>query len=210
VETCPHFLTHTKDSELGSLAKVNPPLRTVRDQDTLWQGIVDGTISVVGSDHNSRPRARKEGSIWTATPGFPGVSTMLPVLLSEGYHKRKVPLERIVEVISRNSAQIFGLYPRKGSISVGADADLTFVDLDRERTVDHREFGSHAGYSIYDGWRLRGWPVMTMVRGGFVMRENEIVVDGGYGAFLRRPVAGRTAVRRSASAKSASRQLARV
>jgi dihydropyrimidinase len=211
VETCPHFLTHTKESELGSLAKVNPPLRTVRDQDALWQGLMDGTISVVGSDHNSRPRARKEGSIWSATPGFPGVSTLLPVLLSEGYHRRKVPLERIAELISRNPARIFGLYPRKGAIAVGADADLTFVNLDHERVVDQAAFGSHAGYSIYDGWKLRGWPIMTMVRGRFVMRENEILVDGGYGVFLRRPVSAARAVsRRSTNGRLANKQIAHV
>lgn len=190
IETCPHYLTHTKDSELGGLAKVNPPVRTHADQEALWDAIADGTVAVVGSDHNSRPRARKEGSIWSASAGFPGVTTLLPVLLSEGHHKRGLPLERIAQLVSSNPARIFGMYPKKGAIAVGSDADLTLVDLTRHQVVDSSGFGSHADYSIYDGWRMQGWPVATMVRGHTVMRENQIVAPGGYGRFIRRPVEG--------------------
>jgi dihydropyrimidinase len=112
--------------------------------------------------------------------------------LSEGHHKRGIPLERVAELVSTNPARIFGLYPKKGSISVGADADLTLVDLDREQVVDSSSFGSHADYSIYDGWRLRGWPVTAVVRGRVVMHEGEVLVPGGYGRYIPRPVSSWT------------------
>jgi dihydropyrimidinase len=190
VETCTHYLTHTKHSELGSLVKVNPPVRTERDVEALWAAVADGRISVVGSDHNSRKREKKVGSIWTASAGFPGVTTLLPVLLSEGYHRRGLPLERIAQVLSTNPARIFGLAPAKGAIGVGADADLTLVDLDRDVVVDSSTFGSHADYSIYDGWKLRGWPVATYVRGAPVMQDGEIVVPAGYGRAVARGAVG--------------------
>ena len=193
VETCPHYLTHTLGSELGTLVKVNPPVREQKDADALWQAVADGSVAVVASDHNSRKRVKKEGTIWSASAGFPGVTTLLPVLLSECHHKRGIPLERVAELVSTNPARIFGLYPKKGSISVGADADLTLVDLDREQVVDSSSFGSHADYSIYDGWRLRGWPVTAVVRGRVVMHEGEVLVPGGYGRYIPRPVSSWTA-----------------
>jgi len=205
IETCSHYLTHTKDSELGGLAKVNPPVRTRSDQEALWRAIADGTVAVVGSDHNSRPRARKEGSIWTASAGFPGVATLLPVLLSEGYAKRGLPLERIAQVVSTNPAKIFGMYPKKGTIAVGSDADLTIADLGKQQIINSADFGSRADYSIYDGWEMRGWPVATTVRGTTVMRENQILVPGGFGQFVSRPVAGRSPQRHVEYAVSAER-----
>jgi dihydropyrimidinase len=188
VETCPHYLTHHADSPLGTLVKVNPPVRTPQDSESLWAGISSGDINVVGSDHNSRRRERKEGSIWTASAGFPGVTTLLPVLLHEGHHRRGIPVERLVEVVTARPAQIFGLYPKKGVIAAGSDADLTVVDLQREVELDSSSFGSHADYSIYDGWRIRGWPVMTVVRGRVVMSDDEILAEPGYGEFIHRPV----------------------
>lgn len=188
IETCPHYLTHTCASELGGLVKVNPPVRMPSDVEALWSGLFDGSIAVVGSDHNSRLRARKEGSIWKASAGFPGVATLLPVLLSEGHHKRGLPLEQVAKITSSNAARIFGLYPRKGAISIGSDADLTLVDVNKEVNIDSSKLGSHADYSIYEGWRLTGWPVGTMVRGKLVMRDGEILVDPGYGQFVGRPV----------------------
>ena len=173
VETCAHYLTQTKHSKLGSLVKVNPPVRTEADIEALWGAVKDGRISVVGSDHISRKREKKEGSIWTASAGFPGVTTLLPLMLSEGHHRRGLSLERIAAVLSTNPARIFGLYPTKGTISVGSDADLTLVDLNREQVVDSSTFGSHADYSVYDGWNLRGWPVTTVIRGEIVMKDGQ-------------------------------------
>lgn len=186
IETCPHYLTHTKDSELGSLVKVNPPVRTDADREALWTAIGDGRVVVVGSDHNSRKRERKEGSIWTASAGFPGVTTLLPVLLSEGHHRRGIPLERLIASVTSAPSRIFGLYPKKGTLAVGADADITLVALEREETVDSSSFGSHADYSIYDGQRLKGWPVTTLVRGKTVMKDGEVIGEAGHGRRIDR------------------------
>ncbi len=184
-ETCPHYLTHTKFSYPGGMGKVNPPLRTDPDREALWQGLLDGTIDTIGSDHVPRQRAKKQGSIWTASAGFPGTACILPVLLSEGVHKRGMPLSRVVELTARNPANIFGL-GNKGSITLGNDADFCVINLDEERTVQPEMFGSFADYSLYDGWMMKGWPALTMLRGSVVMRGGEITAPPGYGKFLFR------------------------
>jgi dihydropyrimidinase len=189
VETCPHYLTLTVDAPEGVVAKVNPPVRTTEDVEALWGALADGTIQTVGSDHISRLRAVKDGSIWQAQPGFPGVSTLLPVLLHEGYHRRGLPLERIAELTATNPARIFRLAPAKGSIAVGADADLVLVDLNRRRTVAAADVDSHADYSVYEGRELQGWPVATLVRGTTVMRDDRVVGRAGHGVHVPRQAA---------------------
>ena len=116
-------------------------------------------------------------------PGFPGAGMILPVLLSEGYHKRGVPLERIAQVTAGNAARVFGL-TSKGRIQVGMDADLALVDLNWERTIGPELYGS-SDYSIYDGMTLRGWPRYTLLR-GTVMQENGKIVHEPVGRFLPR------------------------
>lgn len=184
IETCPHYLTHTQDSDVGVLAKVNPPVRTERDIDALWSAIADGTVHTIGTDHVARTADHKRGDVWTASAGFPGMATLLPVLLSEGAHRRGVPLARIVELTSYNPARIFGLHPRKGTLLPGADADVTLVDLGLRKRVRAAELGSQAGFSIYEGWDLTGWPVRTMVRGVTVMQDGKIVGEPGHGRLL--------------------------
>ncbi len=134
-ETCPQYLAHTGDSSLGLLAKCNPPLRTPADVEALWEGLADGSIDTVGSDHVPRPRSAKAGTTWNAARGTPTLSMIVPVLLSEGVHRRGLSLERVAELVSLTPARLFNLYPRKGTIQVGSDADFTVVDLDLERDV---------------------------------------------------------------------------
>jgi dihydropyrimidinase len=188
IETCPHYLTHTEDSELGGMGKANPPFHTAEDREALWEAIADGTIDVVASDHVPRKKATKEKPLWLASQGFPGTATILPVLLSEGYHKRRLSLQRICEVLTSAPARIFDLEPVKGRIAPGADADLTIVDLNRERVVNSAELGSYSDYSLYDGWKLKGWPVRTIVRGVTVMDEGRITGPGGHGKYLWRRI----------------------
>ena len=185
VETCPHYLTHTMDSDLGGLGKANPPFRSADDVEAMWEGLADGSIDVVASDHVPRKRATKDKPLWQASQGFPGTATILPVLLDRGYRTGRLSLERIMTLMCAAPAAIFGL-PQKGRIEVGADADLTLVDLDLEREVRAEELGSHADYSLYEGERLTGWPRLTMVRGVVVMRDGRIVGPAGHGAYLRR------------------------
>ncbi|WP_169945371.1 dihydroorotase family protein [Microbispora sp. H11081] len=184
VETCPHYLTHTYDSPAGPLAKINPPVRSEDDVEAMWEGLIDGTVDTVGTDHCAVPLDRKGADIWAAAAGFPGMATTLPVLLSEGHHKRGMSLTRIAQVLARNSASIFNI-PGKGTLRVGADADLVLCDLGAERVVDHRALGSSSAYSILDGQTLRGWPVRTVLRGRTVAVDGQIVGEPG-GRFLAR------------------------
>ncbi|MGE0311740.1 MAG: dihydroorotase family protein [Lautropia sp.] len=186
VETCPHYLTHDEDADIGSLGKANPPFRSADDVEAMWEGLRDGSIDVVASDHVPRKRATKERPLWLASQGFPGTATILPVLLDEGYHKGRLSLRRIVEVLTRAPADIFNLLPAKGTLDVGADADLTLVDLERRRVVDAAELGSYSDYSLYEGRELRGWPVRTIVRGEVVMDEGRIVGAPGHGRYIAR------------------------
>ena len=188
IETCPHYLTHTEDSDLLGIGKANPPFRSKDDQDALWEGIADGSIDVVASDHSARRRVTKDKPLWLAAQGFPGIATILPVLLSEGFHKRGLPLARICQVLASGPARIFDLEPVKGRIDVGSDADFTLVDLNRERKVVPAELGSYADYSLYENQVLKGWPVKTIVRGVTVMDEGRIVGPGGHGKYLWRRI----------------------
>lgn len=188
VESCPHYLFFNDESPAGTYAKVNPPVRTQSDVEAMWEGVMDGSITTLGSDHVPRKRATKDKSIWAASNGFPGTGMMLPIMLHEGYHKRGVPLSKITQLLSENSARIYKL-PSKGSIEVGKDADLLIVDPDMERTVDPAMLESHADYSPYEGMSIKGWPVRTLVRGRTVMLDGKITdlarINPG-GRFLRR------------------------
>jgi dihydropyrimidinase len=184
VETCPHYLTLTKEAPLSNIAKVNPPLRDEEDVEALWKAIAEGLVDTVGSDHCPFLKEDKEGTIWEARTGFPGSATLLPVLLSEGVHKRGISLETIAELTAYNPAKIFNLFPRKGTIRVGSDADLCIVDLEMSKTVNHEMLLSSSDFSVYDGWTLKGWPVMTIVRGKTVMKDGQIVALQGHGRFI--------------------------
>jgi dihydropyrimidinase len=184
VETCPHYLTLTKDSPLGSLGKVNPPLRSSEDTEALWRGISEGLVDTIGTDHCPNPKETKMDDIWNARPGFPGSATMLPILLSEGVNKKRVSLERVVEVTSFNTAKIFNLFPRKGTIQVGSDADLCIVDLNLSKRIEAKMLQSQSDFSLYEGWNLKGWPTLTMVRGKIVMKDGGIVGPKGHGRYI--------------------------
>lgn len=188
LETCPQYLMLSVESPLGTMGKVNPPLRSIADNDALWDGLRDGTIDTVGTDHIAWDRELKSGDIWKAKGSFPGLATMLPILLSEGYHKRGLSLERIVQLTSTNAAQVFGLYPRKGTLLVGSDADLVVCNLNEERSVDPTRLGSRVDYSPYAGLRLKGWPWVTVSRGQVVVRNGEFVGEAGHGRYIARPI----------------------
>jgi dihydropyrimidinase len=186
IETCSHYLTHTKDSPVGILGKVNPPFRTQEDIDALWEGLADGRIDTLGSDHCDITIEQKKNDIWKGVPGFAGSGMILPVLLSEGVNKGRLTIERAAEVSSYNTAKIFGLYPKKGTIQVGSDADLAIVDLNFEQVVTAKTLPSAADFSIYEGWKMKGWPVMTIIRGEIVAQDGKVVEKKGFGRFVAR------------------------
>lgn len=188
VESCPHYLFLNDETPAGPYAKVNPPVRGQDDVEAMWEGVLDGAITTLGSDHVPRKRETKDKDIWAASNGFPGTGMILPIMLHEGYHRRGVPLDKIVALTSSNAARIYNL-PAKGSIEIGKDADLVIVDPDLERTVDAATLESFADYSPYEGMTLKGWPVRTLVRGRTVALDGRIVdaarTEPG-GRFLRR------------------------
>jgi dihydropyrimidinase len=191
IETCPHYLTHTVDFD-NIKGKVVPPIRSKSDLQSMWSALRNGLVDTIGTDHVANRLDMKvgKGDIWTALAGFPGVATMLPVLLSHGVNQDRISIERVAEVTSYNTARIFGMYPKKGTIQPGSDADLTIVDLDLEQKVTPDLLQSYSDYTIYDGHRLTGWPVMTIVRGKIVMENGQVNNKAlGHGEFVPRPVA---------------------
>ena len=188
IETCAHYLTHTIDWKGGDLGKVAPPIRKGSDTEALWAALKAGNIDVVATDHVHRHVAAKAGGIWKASPGFPGLQTLLPVLLSEGYHKRGLPLSRIAGVVSQNPARVMGCRS-KGAIALGRDADFAIVDLERAWVADSASAHSDAGFSIYDGWHFKGKVIHSMVRGRFVYRDEQLCADAiGHGRYIRRHI----------------------
>jgi len=175
IETCPHYLTRTAyDPDLDATAKISPPLRDRGELDGLWRGMLNGNVGTLGTDHV--PFIKTGADVWKEKPGVVSFAWELPLMLHFGVHERGMPLSRLVELNSYNPARRFGLYPRKGAIEVGSDADLVVVDLDEERVVTHEGKGT----CLYEGWTLRGWPVLTMVRGQ-VVYENGQVAPAAYG-----------------------------
>jgi dihydroorotase-like cyclic amidohydrolase len=187
IETCPHYLTHDIGWSGGDAGKINPPLREATDRERLWRALRDGEIDTVATDHVHRDISAKAGGIWAASPGCPGLETLLPVLLSEGHQKRGLPLERIATLAATNPARIMGLGQAKGSIAVDLDADLTLVDLDAEWTLERGDVVSSAGYSIYEGHRFRGRVRHAFVRGQAVLRDDTLVDNAvGRGRYIHR------------------------
>ena len=187
IETCPHYLTHDITSAIGDVGKINPPLREPADRAALWQGLLDGGMDTIGTDHVHRDISAKQGGIWKASPGCPGLQGVLPVLLSEGHHQRGLPLGRLAALTATNPAAAMGLADRKGRIAPGLDADLAVVDLNASFTVRREDQYSSAGYSIYEGQSLRGQVRHTLVRGRFVLRDGAPVPAApGTGRYLHR------------------------
>ncbi|MDP3959595.1 MAG: dihydroorotase family protein [Pseudorhodobacter sp.] len=179
-ETCPQYLftTETDVARAGVYAKVNPPIRGQADQDALWRAIDDGVINFVTTDHAPFARAEKqaaEGNFLTAPPGVPGIEFILPAML-DAVARGRVGLKRAHDLICANGTRRFGIYPRKGAIQPGSDADLTIVDLQAETVISAKTLQTHAREvaHLYDGRRLRGKVVQTLVAGRSVF-ENGVV-----------------------------------
>ena len=185
-ETCPHYLAFDKDTDRGVQGKVNPPLRGARHVEALWQRLTDGTIDVMGSDHCPFTRTVKGSDLWSARAGITGGSAMiLPVLLTEGVHRRRLSLQQLVALTSSNAARLFGLYPRKGALEVGSDADLVIVDPDRQVKVGLAALNSVIDFSPYEGYVAHGW-VATTVAGGEIVYDDGEIVDDRPGRYLPR------------------------
>lgn len=176
--TVHHLALACEDLEGKGLGgKVNPPIRNRADNEALWDGIRHGRVGTVASDHACCMEENKGDDLWPALPGFGGTSLLYPVLISEGFHKRGIPLERLAQVASATPARIFNLAPRKGTIAVGSDADLAIIDIDLTQTVTPELCRSAQDHTPFNGVEVTGWPVTTLVRGIPMLRDGEISKD---------------------------------
>ena len=189
-ETCPQYLCFTQDDRFEVIARVNPPLRSRSDNDALWQALANGDIRCMGSDHiPNRTKSMATDNVWTTkVGGYPGSGVILPVLMSEGVHRGRIDLPTVARVYSENAARWFGLYPHKGAILPGADADLVVWDPDRE-VVYSPEIGHlSSDFSWFTGRTFHGWPAQVYRRGELVVEANELRAKPGSGRYLRRPL----------------------
>jgi dihydroorotase (multifunctional complex type) len=190
-ETCPHYLLFTDDvlEEVGPYGKINPPLRSLQDQRALWQAVADDIIDVVATDHAPFTAEEKEAAwddILEAPPGHPGVEHLVPLMMTQAYSGR-LSLGKAVDLITSKPAQLFNLYPQKGSLWPGADADVIIYDPRDTRTIDRTEGLSHASACnrLYDGMQVRGDVHATIVGGKIIYRGGDIVGDAGDGRIAR-------------------------
>ena len=177
-EATPHHLTLSSDDygRLGTLLQMNPPVRAARHRDGVWKGVGQGIIDVLGSDHAPHTPEEKAKPYPSSPSGMPGVQTLVPVMLDH-VNAGRLTIERFVDLSSHGPNRIFGM-ARKGRIAAGYDADFTVVDMKRTETITNAQAGSRAGWTPYDGMKVTGWPVGTVIRGRRVMWEAEIVTPG--------------------------------
>lgn len=200
-ETCPQYLVLT-ESDLDGLnmegAKYvcSPPPRDVDSQEACWEGLQQDVFSVFSSDHCPFRYDDPQGKLtpkgrtsfrWVPN-GIPGVGARLPILFSEGVMKGRIDINKFVAVTSTNHAKAYGLYPRKGTIAVGADADIAIWDPDIRQVLTHSMLGDGSDYTPYEGLEITGWPILTMVRGKVVVREGKLSADKGVGTYLPREI----------------------
>ena len=188
VETCPHYLTLSHENQEGYLAKVMPPIRSEDDVLSVWNAISQNQINTIGTDHVANQlKLKLDGNtVWDALAGFPGIGTLLPLMLSEGVNKNRISVSQLANLTSMNAAKIFGMYPAKGSLELNSDADITLVDLKKEQKVTTDLFGGFSDYIVYEGWKLKGWPVKTIIRGQTVSEDSQVIGKCGYGKLVSR------------------------
>ena len=197
VETRPLYLHLTKelfDAPDAGRYVGQPPLRTTADLNALWAGLSQGLIDTVCTDHapwSLEAKLDPSLTVERLRPGVENLQLLLPMLYSEGVRSGRISLARLVELTSSNAARLFGLYPTKGAIAIGSDADLVLFDPHLERTVTASMLKSNADYSVYEGRHVTGWPVMTLRRGEVVFRDDQVIGKPGTGRLLSCGPAGR-------------------
>ncbi len=182
-ETCPHYLMLSTDdyTRVPGIIAVNPPVRESRNQEPIWQALLDGAIDVIATDHAPHaPEEKTRNDIWTVDCGFPGVETQMPLMLTE-VNAGRMTISDYVRMSAYNPARIWGLYPRKGALLPGSDADIAIVDLGRAHTIRDADIQSRSKISPWDGRKVKGLPVHTIVRGRFVMKDRKLMDTKGWG-----------------------------
>lgn len=188
IETTSPYLSVAGEQRKNPLFKMEPPLRGVKDQEALWKALRDGIIDTVGTDNvcETIEEKRDNRPIWDVVPGYSVLQTHLPAVLTEGVIKRGLDIERVIRSMTKRPAEIFGIYPKKGTLLPGSDADITIIDINLEKEVYASSLISRSDFSIYEGRALRGWPVMT-IKGGYIFMENgKMVSENSRGKILLR------------------------
>lgn len=196
-ETCPQYLLldeerYNEPNNEGLKYIMSPPLRKKENQVHLWKAIKDGHIHTIATDHcpfafNKEKQMGKED--FTKCPnGVPGIEERIPLMFSEGVMKGRIDINKFVEVCCTNPAKIFGLYPKKGTIQVGSDADVVLIDPKKEVTLTKSILHENVDYTAYEGFKLKGYPVLTMVRGEVIARDNKFIGQKGYGRYIKRKI----------------------
>lgn len=190
-ESGPQYLNLTAEdgARVGPYMKIAPPIRAAALNADLWELLEEGCINTLGSDHGGHLAENKDRgweNVWEARNGALGLETSLPLMLTNGVNKGRVSIERLVEVMCENPAKIFGIYPQKGALRVGSDADLLILDLDLDTKVDASKFKSMLKHSPFDGMPITAAPHLTMIRGTVVAANGEILVQAGFGEFVTR------------------------
>ena len=185
-ESTSTYLFYDNEDAAGMKLRRHPPIRTAADRAALWTGVADGSIETIGTDNVTANAEENNftGTFWENRGGMPCLATHLSQLLHMGVHKRGLPLSLLADRISRRPAEIFGLYPQKGSFQEGADADLVVIDPDLEKVVCGSETGSRTDFTPLEGRMLRGWPVMVIKGGEVVVEESNLTCDSGIGHIL--------------------------
>ncbi len=190
-ETCPHFLHFVADDmkRLGAKLKQSPPMHDEENRRQMWKLLAEeGYVSTVASDHcpfSAEEKFADLNNIWETPNGIPGIQAVAPVLLN-GVNEGRLTLERVVELTSLNAAKLYGIYPKKGVIQIGSDADFVLIDMELEKTFAETDNFSKCNWSPYFGDSFKGWPVMTVCRGEIVYRDGKIVGRKGFGQFVPR------------------------
>lgn len=194
-ETCIQYLLldidrYNERNNNGLKYIMSPPLRDKKNQGALWQGIRDGNIQVVATDHCpfsfNKDKQMGKDDFRKCPNGVPGIEERIPLMFSEGVSKGRISINKFVEVCSTNPAKIFGLYPKKGVIQVGADADIVIIDPNKEVKLSKDMLHENVDYTAYEGFELKGYPIYTIVRGEIIVKDNEFVGKKGYGKFIKR------------------------
>jgi len=189
-ETCPQYLALTDDDmrRMGNLAKIAPPLRHESDIRAMWRACHDRTLDVIGSDHAAYNKQVKlaNNNIFDVAFGMPGVETMLDIVYQKGVAAGKITINRMVELLSETPSRIFGLFPKKGVLQVGSDADILLFDPHYHHELGAQQLHSKVDYTPYEGWDCQGGQILTMLRGKIISERGQLLVEPGYGQYLTR------------------------
>jgi len=196
-ETCPQYLL--LDDEVfkgknGHLYATCPQIKKPHDNERLWKGLQEGDVEVIATDtctFTTEQKAAWNGDFRKIPFGLPGVETMVPLMYTEGVGNHGLSLNRFVALVSTNPAKLFGMYPKKGAIQVGSDADILVFDPERKVTLHWEDLQTNCDWSPFEGWQLTGYPEVTISRGKVVAKDGKFVGEVGRGKFIARKSHGR-------------------